>query len=109
MDCSRVLEICETFVQSKQARTQFLNSENKAANLFELVHCDIWGPDIIPASCGEHYFLTLIDDASHALWLYLMKEKSEAGHFLKFFVSMAKNQFGKVVKVIRTNNGLEFK
>jgi len=54
-------------------------------------------------------FLTLVDDASRIVWLYLMKEKREVGHFLKNFVSMAKTQFGKDVKVIRTDNGLEFK
>ena len=73
------------------------------------MHCDIWAPYREPASYGARYFLTIIDDASRAVWLYLMKEKSEAGHFLKTFVSMINTQFDKCVKVIRTDNGLEFK
>ena len=38
---SKDLEIYEACLRAKQARTQFTNSENKAENLYELVHCDI--------------------------------------------------------------------
>jgi len=63
----------------------------------------------VPSSCGAHYFLTLVDDASRVVWLYLMREKGEAGTRLKGFISMAKTQFGKQVKVVRMDNGTEFK
>ena len=70
------------------------------------MHCDIWGPYREPASCGAQYFLNIIDDASRVVWLYLIKKKSEAVHFLKTFVSIINTQFDKCVKVIRTDNGL---
>ena len=92
---SKSLEICDACLQAKHTRNQFANSENKAEHSFELIHCNIWGPYRIPASCDARYFLTLIDDASRVVWLYLMREKSEAGHFLKAFVSMAKNSIRK--------------
>jgi len=38
-----------------------------------------------------------------------MKEKSETRKCLKVFISLVKTQFGKEVKIIRTDNGLEFK
>jgi len=38
-----------------------------------------------------------------------MKDKGEAGHFPKQFIIVVKNQFGKGVKVVRTDNGAEFK
>jgi len=63
----------------------------------------------VPSSCGAHYFLTLVDDASRAAWFYLMREKGEAGILLKGFISMAKTKLGKQVKVVRTHNGIEFK
>ena len=77
--------------------------------MFELVHCDMCGPSRLPTSCGVHYFLTMIDDNSRVSWLYLMREKREDGHFLNTFISLAKTQFDKCVKVVRTNNGVEFK
>jgi len=39
----------------------------------------------------------------------MIREKSEVGILLKGFISMAKTQSGKQVKVVRTNNGIEFK
>jgi len=63
----------------------------------------------VPSSCGANYFLTLVDDASRAVWLYLMREKGDAGTLLKGFISMAKTQFGKQVKEVRTANGTKFK
>jgi len=73
------------------------------------VHCDICGPYRVPTSCGAYYFLTVVDDASRAVWLFLMKEKSEVGTLLKGFVSMVKTQFGKQVKIVRMDNGTEFR
>ena len=59
-------EICETCVRAKQTRTQFPVSKNNATNIFDLIHCEIWGPYKTPSLCGAHYFLTIVDDASRA-------------------------------------------
>jgi len=44
--------------------------------------------------------LTIVDDASRAVLVYLMREKSETSSFLQNFVIYAKNHFGKNVKHI---------
>jgi len=38
-----------------------------------------------------------------------MRDKSEMRGLLRSFIIMAKTQFGKEVKVVKTNNGTEFK
>ena len=101
--------MCEVCFRAKQTRAQFHVSENEVEDLFEIIHCDIWGPYRVPSSCGACYFLTLVDDGSRSVWLYLMKEKSEVELFLKGFVAMVKTQFDKQVEVVQTNNGFEFK
>lgn len=103
------VDVCDICFRAKQTRSRFPISESKASGLFKLVHCDIWGPYRVKPSCGASYFLTIVDDASRATWVYLMKEKIEVGSLLQGFVAMAKNQFDKGVKVIRSDNGLEFK
>ena len=60
-------------------------------------------------SCGAYYFLTIVDDVSRGILVYLMKDKSEIGHFLRGFIVVARNQFGKVVKLLRSDNGSGFK
>ena len=52
-------------------------------------------------------FLTIDDDYSRATWTHLMVTKDEVISLLKAFVVMAKTQFDKTVKVIRSDNALE--
>lgn len=48
---------CEICIRAKQPRDSFPLSFNKTASVFELVHCDIWGPYRTPGMCGSNYFL----------------------------------------------------
>ena len=80
---------CDACFRAKQTRTQFITSESHAKDIFDLIHCDIWGAYKVPSLCGAHYFLTIVDDASHAVWVYLMKVKGEASNLLQDFVVMA--------------------
>lgn len=74
--------------------------------MFDLIHCDLWGP--YTKSSGFHYFLTIVDDHSRAVWIYLIKEKSEVTGCLRHFCAMVKTQYDKIVKKIRSDNGTEF-
>ncbi|CAH9140526.1 unnamed protein product [Cuscuta epithymum] len=99
---------CDACLRGKQTRDIFPISSARAVQPFELIHCDIWGPYSIPASCGARYFLTIVDDYSRAVWVHLMKEKSEVKNILKQFFAMTSRQFNKMVKVVRSDNGKEF-
>ena len=37
-------DVCDICFKAKQTRSRFIISNNKASALFELTHCDIWGP-----------------------------------------------------------------
>lgn len=52
---------------AKQTRDSLPVSLNKASRLFELIHCDLWGPYSTPSCCGAIYFLTIVDDYSRAV------------------------------------------
>lgn len=84
------------------------DSLNKADTPFSLIHCDVWEPYRTPSSSGALYFLTIVDDHSRAVWIYLMLEKSEVASFLRNFCAMSERQFGQKIKTIRTDNGTEF-
>ena len=86
----------------------FSSSENKAKECFDLIHCDLWGPYKVPTSCGALYFFTIVDDCSHAVWIYLLNGKIEVGSVLKKFMAMIQRQFHKDVKIVRSDNGREF-
>ncbi|KAG7546410.1 Integrase catalytic core [Arabidopsis suecica] len=100
--------ICDVCVRAKQTRSSFPESFNKAEECFSLIHCDVWGPYKLASSCGAHYFLTIVDDHSRAVWTHLMLAKSEVGPILQKFIAMAFRQFNKQVKIVRSDNGTEF-
>lgn len=58
---------CETCFRAKQTRQSFPDSLVNAKEIFDLIHCDLWGIYRIPAFCGSRYFLTIVDDCSRAV------------------------------------------
>lgn len=66
---------CGVCFKAKQPRNPFPLSVSKSDDLFGLIHCDIWGPENVPASNGARYFLTIVDDHSRATWVFLMSGK----------------------------------
>ena len=66
------------------------------------------GPFSIPTTAGHRYFLTIVDDASRATWVFLMKAKLEVRPLIVSFYNMVHTQFQTAIKSIRTDNALEF-
>ncbi|CAA7047384.1 unnamed protein product [Microthlaspi erraticum] len=99
---------CDVCFRAKQTREVFSDSINKTTDCFQLIHVDVWGPYRVPSSTGAVYFLTIVDDYSRAVWTFLLLEKSEVSKVLKNFFVYAEKQFGKTVKMVRSDNGTEF-
>ena len=112
VDFSVVSEIsnkaCDICLRAKQTRSSFPLSSNKTSFSFELLHCDLWGPYKTPSYAGARYFLTVVDDYSRSVWLYLQKDKTETATNLKSLIALASRQFQTQVKRIRSDNGTEF-
>ncbi|GJY21324.1 ribonuclease H-like domain-containing protein [Tanacetum coccineum] len=64
-------------VLAKQTREHFPLSDHKSKTLGELVHLDLWGPYKVHSREGYRYFLTIVDDYTKAVWVYLVKTKDE--------------------------------
>jgi hypothetical protein len=103
--CTQTCDIC---LRAKQSRDNFPISENKATTPFHLIHCDLWGPYRNATFCGARYFLTIVDDFSRAVWIYLLVDKTEVSRYLYQFLAMVERQFSTQVKIIRSDNGTEF-
>jgi len=82
---------------------------SRAKECFDLIQVDIWGPYSHNTCEGAKFFLTIVDDCSRATWVHLMAHKSNAFPLLKAFIIFVHNQFGIAVKMVRSDNGLEFK
>ncbi|GAA0152821.1 hypothetical protein LIER_11203 [Lithospermum erythrorhizon] len=99
---------CTIYHQVKQCRDSFPLSESRVSTIFELLHCDLWGPNKVASSNGALYFLTIVDNYSRAVWVYLLHSKSEVFKSFCSFVSMVERQFHAHLKVVRSDNGTEF-
>ncbi|CAA7057513.1 unnamed protein product [Microthlaspi erraticum] len=99
---------CSTCLKAKQCRDMFHSSDNKSDGVFDMIHVDLWGPYRIASLCNSYYFLTIVDDFSRAVWVYLLQNKTQVGKTLREFMAMVQRQFNKQIKVIRSDNGTEF-
>ena len=66
------------------------------------------GPYHEKSICGFQYFLTIVDDHSHATWGFLLKHKDEVAQTLKHLLAMVERQFNTKVKIVRSDNEKEF-
>lgn len=93
-------QICDSCIRAKQSILPFPISFDKTSSFFELIHVDIWGRYKHASLYGAHYFLSIVDDFSHGVWVYLMKNKTEVAYFLVMFYNIVETQFGKRIKGI---------
>ncbi|GJY90673.1 putative RNA-directed DNA polymerase [Tanacetum coccineum] len=99
---------CDICHKAKQTRDPFPLSDHKFVALGDLVHLDLWGPYKVVSRDEYRYFLTIVDDYSRAVWVYLIKTKDEVCFYIESFVEMILTQFNKKIKVFRSDNGTEF-
>ena len=65
---------CNICPLAKQKCLPFPFNNNLSTFAFDLLHMDVWGPYSTPTLDGYKYFLTIVDDATRATWVYFMRE-----------------------------------
>lgn len=108
-DCG-IRSICECCQEAKFPRLPFpQQSKNRSKQPLDLLHVDVCGPmkNVTPGGC--RYYLTVTDDYSRYTTVFFLREKSDVEEKLKHFVMEVKTTFGRPPKVIRSDNGGEFK
>nr|GEY24877.1 hypothetical protein [Tanacetum cinerariifolium] len=81
-------------------------------NLFsvsQMLHMDLFGPTFIKSLNKKSYFLVVTDGYSRFTWVFFLAIKDETSPILKTFITSLENQLSLKVKVIRSDNGIEFK
>ena len=102
-------QICEGCVFGKHKRDSFPSGmANRASLPLELVHSDLCGPMRENSLGGKKYFLTFIDDCTRKIWIYFLKQKSEAFGVFKTFKALVEKQSGRELKALRSDQGGEY-
>ena len=81
-DCE-LLSTCESYLLGKMSKSPFTKNGERASNVLNLIHTDVYGPMNVSARYGFIYFITFIDDLSRYASVYLMKHKSESFEMFK--------------------------
>ena len=102
------LKFCEHCIFGKHKRVKFNTSTHTTEGILDYVHSDLWGPSRKKSLGGASYMLTIIDDYSRKVWPYFLKHKYEAFSAFKEWKIMIERQTEKKVKILRTDNGMEF-
>ncbi|TYJ98054.1 Copia protein [Cucumis melo var. makuwa] len=69
----------------------------------------VLGPAPTSIIHGYRYYVLFIDDFSRFTWIYFLKNCSELSHTYIEFAKMIHTQFSCPIKILRTNNALEYK
>ena len=92
----------------KMTKTSFTDFLERASDLLELIHTDVYGPMSSTARGGFQYFITFTDDLSRYGYVYLMRHKYETFENFKEFQNEVENQCGKKIKALRSDRGGEY-
>ena len=69
------LNFCEPCVLGNQHRLSFHKGTHLAKVCLDYVHADLWGPSQVPTHGGNKYFLSIVDDFTRKVWVFLLKSK----------------------------------
>jgi len=100
--------LCEGCIFGKMHRSPFTRGHVKATSIGDRIHTDVCGPIQVITPGKNRYFVTFKDDLSGWCSTILLKKKSEVENAIQQFVAHVKNQKGKEVKIIRSDNGGEY-
>ncbi|KAI4312513.1 hypothetical protein MLD38_037320 [Melastoma candidum] len=95
--------VCSGCQYGKAHQLPYEDSKYRAEEPLQLIHSDVFGPVF-----GCRYMVTFIDDYSRYVWVYFMKEKSEALQKFKEFKNKAECDLQTKVRCLRTDNGGEY-
>ncbi|KAK9165893.1 hypothetical protein Scep_001084 [Stephania cephalantha] len=102
-------QFCEGCISGEQHRRTFAsNTPRRAKSLLQLVHSDVYGPMQTASLGGSKYFMTFIDDCSRMIWVYTLKNKSDAFSCFQKFKATVEKQSGRYIKTLRTDGGSEY-
>nr|GEV79073.1 putative ribonuclease H-like domain-containing protein [Tanacetum cinerariifolium] len=110
---TKVFESDNTCVACKKGKQHKASYNTKPVSsvdqlLFRL-HMDLFGPTFVMSLNKKIYCLIITDDYSRFTWVFFLATKDETSPILKTFITGLENQLSLKVKVIRSDNGTEFK
>ncbi|KAL8092061.1 hypothetical protein AgCh_034371 [Apium graveolens] len=102
--------LCDSCQKAKQRKTSF-KSKTKSLILepYHLLHVDLFGPVNVMSIAKKRYALVIVDEYTRYTWVYFLHTKDETLSILLDHVRELEKGSTYKVKIIRSDNGTEFK
>ena len=102
--------LCDACHEAKQSRTSFKNkTESSIEEPLHLLHLDLFGHVNVLSINRKRYALVIVDEFTRFTWVYFLFKKDETPEILLEHVKLLENGSSHKVKVLRSDNGTEFK
>ncbi|GJR81665.1 putative ribonuclease H-like domain-containing protein [Tanacetum coccineum] len=110
---SKRFENDQTYIACLKGKRHRASCKSKVLNpitkpLF-MLHMDLFGPTFVSILMHKKYCLVVTNDYSRFAWVFFLATKDETSEILKNFIKEIENLVDKKVKIIRCDNGTEFK
>lgn len=99
---------CEMCHLGKSHRSFSKKNTEAAVKPGEVTHTDVCGPMSVESIGGSRYYLTFKDVATNYRHVYFLKHKHDTYEKFKDYEKLVSNKFGRPMKILRSDNGLEF-
>ncbi|GKA03247.1 putative ribonuclease H-like domain-containing protein [Tanacetum coccineum] len=83
--------------------------QNSISQPLFMLHMDLFGPTFVSSLMNKKYYLVVTDDYSRFTRAFFLASKDETSGILMSFITQIENLVDKKVKIIRCDNGTEFK
>nr|GEW93989.1 putative ribonuclease H-like domain-containing protein [Tanacetum cinerariifolium] len=101
---------CVAYKKGKQHRASCKTKPVSYVNQpLQRLHIDLFGHTFVKSLNKKSYCLVVTDDYSRFTWVFFLATKDETSPILKNFITDIENQLSLKVKIIRSDNGTEFK
>nr|GEY20279.1 hypothetical protein [Tanacetum cinerariifolium] len=83
--------------------------QNSITQPLFMLHMDLFGLTFVSSLMNKKYYLVITDGYSRSTWVFFLATKDKISSILKSFITEIENLVDKKVKIIRRDNGTEFK
>ncbi|GJW47325.1 putative ribonuclease H-like domain-containing protein [Tanacetum coccineum] len=109
----KLFEIDQTCVACQKGKQHRASCKSKTVSSISqplhMLHMDLFGLTFVKRLMKKMYCLVVTDDYSRFSWVFFLATKDETSGILKSFITGVENLIDQRVKVIRCDNGTEFK
>ncbi|GJZ38363.1 putative ribonuclease H-like domain-containing protein [Tanacetum coccineum] len=110
---SKLFEINQTCVACQKGKQHKASCKSKTVSLIsqplQMLHMDLFDLTFVKSLMKKMYCLVVTDDFNRFSWVFFLATKDETSEILKTFITGIENLIDLRMKVIRCDNGTEFK